>query len=289
MTKTRNQIPLSSGMIRFPLLVLLASPLVAQTPPDVATERAGYLAWLKKAPNSPLAALAQQPVGAGLRLGPTDSDIPLDGIEEHRVSPSGAAFVLQGPSGERPISRGRPYRLGRYALYLTGPYPGTILTVFDKEPGKQPPGYYDYDPALVFTGPLIRETRGKVRVLAADGIEVEATEIGSFVVPLGGRSSLRVLRIPIGGGDESDLEIFFRDESNGDGTYPAGRFVSLLPLPNGQFRLDFNRARNPFCAYSSVYPCPAPWRGNAIAAAVHAGERYTGGGLETVPAGQVEK
>ncbi len=122
-----------------------------------------------------------------------------------------------------------------------------------------------------------------MRVLASDGIEAEATEVGSFVVPLGGPTSLRVLRIQIAGGDESELEIFFRDESNGDGTYPAGRFVSLHPLSNGQFRLDFNRARNPFCAYSSVYPCPAPWRGNTLSVAIRAGERYSGGGLQAVP------
>jgi uncharacterized protein (DUF1684 family) len=128
-----------------------------------------------------------------------------------------------------------------------------------------------------------------VRILAADGIETDAAEVGTFVVPLGGRTPMRVLRIPVGSGDESELEIFFRDETNGEGTYPAGRFVSLLPLPKGEFRLDFNRSRNPFCAYSSVYPCPAPWRGNTIAAPVRAGERYTGGGLEVVPADQVEK
>jgi hypothetical protein len=281
---------LSSGMLRFLPLLWLASPLLAQVPPDLAVERAGYLAWLKKAPNSPLAAVAQQKVGAGVRLGPADSDIPLDGIEEHRVAPKGAALVLAGPEGERLISRGRPFRLARYALFLTGPHPGTVLTVFDDPSGKQPPGFYDYDPSLVFTGPLVRSERGdKLRVLGADGIEAEASEVGSFVVPLGGRTSLRVLRIPVGSGDESDLEIFFRDQSNGDGTYPAGRFVSLLPLPNGQFRLDFNRAHNPFCAYSSVYPCPAPWRGNTIPAPVRAGERYAGGGLEAVPTDQLEK
>ena len=159
--------------------------------------------------------------------------------------------------------------------------------MFTDRAGKEPPGYYDYDASMVFTGPLVRaETPKQMRVLASDGIEAEATEVGSFVVPLGGPTSLRVLRIQIAGGDESDLEIFFRDESNGDGTYPAGRFVSLLPLSNGQFRLDFNRARNPFCAYSSVYPCPAPWRGNTLSAAIRAGERYSGGGLQTVPAEQ---
>jgi hypothetical protein len=274
-------------MFRFLPFVVLASSVAAQAPPEVVMERAGYLGWLKKAANSPLAAVAQQTVGSGVRLGPSDADIPLAGVEEHRVVPNGAGLVLKGPGGDRPISRERPYRIGQYALYLTGPHPGTVLTVFDKAPAKEPPGYYDYDPALVFTGPLVRaEARSKVRVLAADGIETEASEIGSFSIPLGGGTALRVLRIPIAGGDESDLEIFFRDESNGKGTYPAGRFVSLVPLANGRFRLDFNRARNPFCAYSSVYPCPAPWRGNTVAAPIHAGERYAGGGLDLVPPDQ---
>ena len=274
-------------MIRFLFVLLLAPTLAAQAPPDIAMERSGYMAWLKKAPNSPLLAVAQQKVGEGVRLGPDDADIPLPGVEAHQLYPSGVGLILEGSSGRRPIGRGRPYRLGRYALYLSGPAPGTVLTVFTDSAGREPPGYYDYNRSMVFTGPLVRPASPRqVRVLAADGIEVEATEVGSFVVPLGGGTALRVLRIPIGGGDESDLEIFFRDASNGDGTYPAGRFVSLLPLANGQFRLDLNRARNPFCAYSTVYACPAPWRGNNLPAEIRAGERYAGGGLEAVPAAQ---
>ena len=274
-------------MTRFLPLVLLASTLAAQTPPHVAMERSGYVAWLKTGPNSPLSAVARQIVSDGLRLGPADADIPLPGIDEYRVYPTSTGLVLEGSGGKRPIGRGGPYRIGEYALYLTGPQPGTVLTVFAGRTGKEPPGYYDYDASMVFTGPLIRpETAKLMRVLASDGIEAEATEVGSFVVPLGGRTSLRVLRIPVAGGDESELEIFFRDQSNGVGTYPAGRFVSLHPLSNGQFRLDFNRARNPFCAYSSVYPCPAPWRGNTLPAAIRAGERYSGGGLQAVPAQQ---
>jgi hypothetical protein len=250
-------------------------------------ERSGYAAWLKKGPNSPLSAVARQAVGHGLRLGPADADIPLTGIDEYRVYPSGAGLVLEGSHGKRTIARGGPYRIGPYALYLTGPQPGTVLTVFTDGTSKEPPGYYDYDASMVFTGPLIRlDTPKQMRVLASDGIEVEATEVGRVLVPLGGSTSLRVLRIPFAGGDESDLQIYFRDQSNGDGTYPAGRFVSLQPLSNGQFRLNFNLARNPFCAYSSVYPCPAPWRGNTLSAAIRAGERYGGGGLQAVPTEQ---
>jgi uncharacterized protein (DUF1684 family) len=148
------------------------------------------------------------------------------------------------------------------------------------------PGYYPYDPSLVFIGPLLPPDRpGKVRVLGADGIEVDGTEAGRVLVPLGGTTRLRVLRIPLGGGEESELEIFFRDGSSGDGSYPAGRFVSLIPAGDRKFRLDFNMARNPFCAYSSVYACPLPWQGNAIAEPIRVGERYLGGGPEAPPAG----
>jgi len=274
-------------MIRFLPSVLLASALAAQIPRDVTMERAGYVDWLKNGPNSPLSAVAQQKVGDGLRLGPADADIPLPGIDEYRVYPSGAGLVLEGSEGKRPIGRGGPHRIGKYALYLTGVQPGTVMTVFRDSTGKAPPGYYDYDASMVFIGPLLRlETPKQIRVLASDGIEVEATEVGRVLVPLGGRTSLRVMRIPLAGGDESDLEIYFRDESNGDGTYPAGRFVSLDPLSNGRFRLNFNRARNPFCAYSSVYACPAPWRGNSVPAAIRAGERYSGDGLQAVPTDQ---
>ena len=82
------------------------------------------------------------------------------------------------------------------------------------------------------------------------------------------------MRIPDPATGESELEIFFRDSTNLSGTYPAGRFVSLTPAGEGRYRLDFNRARNPFCAYSSAYACPAPWRGNALPAAIAAGEKY---------------
>ena len=258
--------------------------LVAQSRDAVARERADYLSWLNTAPNSPLAAVARHPVGAGVLLGPPDADIPLPGLEAHRILPRGGSLVMETPSGMRPVGRGRPIRVGRYTLYLSGAGSGTALTVFGQDERKEAPGYHEYDPTMVFSGPLLSPERpGRTRVLAADGNETEATEAGRVVLTLGAPTRLRVLRISRGG-EESELEIFFRDQSNGQGTYPAGRFVSLIPLPDGHYRLDFNRARNPFCAYSAVYPCPAPWRGNVIPVSIRAGERYAGGGLQTPPA-----
>lgn len=271
------------------LALALAAPvaaLVAQTAPDgLARERSEYGAWLASAPNSPFVAIAQQPIGAGLRLGPAAADIPLEGLDEHRVTERGGAVSLEGSSGRRALPRGRPVPLGRYTISIAGAPGRSVLTVFDPERERKGAEHYEYDDSLVFVGSLAPpEKRGTVRVLAVDGVETEASEAGTVTVPIGGtRVRLRVLRIPIAAGEESELEIFFRDDTNGEGTYPAGRFVALLPEADGRYRLDFNRARNPFCAYSTAYPCPAPWRGNTISAPVRAGERYLGGGLATPP------
>lgn len=263
----------------------VGSPLAAQAPPDLSRERADYSAWLTSAATSPLAAIAQQPIGPGLRLGPPDADMPLDGVAEHRVTQRGGVVRLESGTATRAVPRGRPIRLGRYTVTADGSAGRAVLTVFGPRHTGKPPTYYDRQAALVFVGPLAPpDTRGTARVLGVDGIEVEAAEAGSVLVPVGDeRVRLRVLRLPVSGGEESELEIFFRDGTNGHGTYPAGRFVALVPAGNGRYRLDFNRARNPFCAYSSAYPCPAPWRGNAFRTPIRAGARYEGGGLE-VPA-----
>jgi hypothetical protein len=273
-----------------PIATLLA-PLAAvagqSAPADLARERSTYTDWLSTAPNSPLAAIALQPIGPGIRLGPDDAEVPLAGVAEHRVVERGSAVMLEGPEGSRALPPGRPVALGDFHL-AAGGIPGRrVLTVYGAAGEGKGAEYYPHDPGLVFTGPLAPPERpGRVRVLGLDGIETEAAEAGTVSVPIGGKTArLRVRRIPTGAEDESELEIYFRDGSNGAGSYPAGRFVSLTPLPDGRYRLDFNRARNPFCAYSSAFPCPAPWRGNTIESKVEAGERYLGGGLASPPPG----
>ncbi len=266
---------------------LFALPTVhaQSTPAEAAAEREAYAGWLVTAPTSPLAAIAQQPIGSGLRLGPADADIPLAGVAEHRVGEQDGAVRLAAGSGGQDLVPGRPFRLGRFTLAVGGVRGRRVITVFADSVARKPPEHYPYDPSLAFEGPLAPpERRGTIEVLAVDGIEAEAAEAGTVTVPIGGtRVRLRVRRIPTGP-EESELEIFFRDATNGDGSYPAGRFVSLIPVGEGRYRLDFNRARNPFCAYSTAYPCPAPWSGNSIAAPVRAGERYGGGGLAVPPA-----
>lgn len=70
------------------------------------------------------------------------------------------------------------------------------------------------------------------------------------------------------------LMVPFTDPTNGQDSYPVGRYVTVDdPGTSDDVVVDFNRATNPWCAYSDVYNCPIPPRGNAVATAVRAGER----------------
>lgn len=153
---------------------------------------------------------------------------------------------------------------------------GRITFRFGPLRNVHPPAWYDFDSAFVVTGTLRPPAAPAARrILRLEGTEAEATEAGTFEATLRGAPvRLTVLRVPDDGTDEAELTIYFRDATSDRGSYPAGRFAVLHPLGGNRYRLDFNRARNPFCAYSTVYPCPVPWPGNTLEAAVAAGERY---------------
>lgn len=65
----------------------------------------------------------------------------------------------------------------------------------------------------------------------------------------------------------------FTDLTNGSFTYSGGRYIDMS-IPSGKFvELDFNRAYNPYCAYSGGYSCPIPPKENHLELAVTAGVR----------------
>ena len=67
----------------------------------------------------------------------------------------------------------------------------------------------------------------------------------------------------------------FKDATSGKDTYGGGRYMDLRTgdIQNGQIVLDFNKAYNPYCAYSSGYHCPIPPRTNWLPIALEAGEK----------------
>ncbi|MDQ3015286.1 MAG: DUF1684 domain-containing protein [Bacteroidota bacterium] len=67
----------------------------------------------------------------------------------------------------------------------------------------------------------------------------------------------------------------FKDETNGVETYGGGRYLdfSKEETSDGHLTIDFNKAYNPWCAYSSGYNCPIPPKDNQLSFIIRAGER----------------
>jgi uncharacterized protein (DUF1684 family) len=74
------------------------------------------------------------------------------------------------------------------------------------------------------------------------------------------------------------LFIIFADKTSGRETYGAGRYLYADPPgPNGNVVLDFNKAYNPPCAFTTFATCPLPPRHNRLAIRVAVGEKKSTG------------
>jgi hypothetical protein len=256
--------------------LLWPSLLVAQAPPaDLTRERAAHTQWLSTDPLSPARASSFTPIDAdGITLGGAAADVEFPGAPTATVSDRDGRIVLRGWGDDRNLTRHRATPLRGHRLVPVGtPGRSSLLIYRDDKPGKRPT-WYPYQRAAALVVSLNTTTPRPQRVLSPEGTTVEATELGTVQVTFADTTlSLKVMRFPVDA-EESRILINFRDGTNDAGTYPAGRFVELIPAGGDRYRLDFNRAFNPHCAYSSVFPCPIPWGGNAFTARVEAGEKY---------------
>jgi uncharacterized protein (DUF1684 family) len=56
-------------------------------------------------------------------------------------------------------------------------------------------------------------------------------------------------------------------------TYPAGRYLEPESLGKNRFKVDFNLAYNPYCAYNDCWSCPLTPFENRLKVPIRAGER----------------
>ncbi len=74
-------------------------------------------------------------------------------------------------------------------------------------------------------------------------------------------------------GLEDYLFLPFKDLTNNRGTYGGGRYLELREPKEDFIELDFNRAFNPYCAYSDRYSCPKVPEENYLPLKIEAGEK----------------
>ena len=135
--------------------------------------------------------------------------------------------------------------------------------------------YYPVDPEYRFVVALDEhDEKERVTVETTTGEDREYLRWGTFTVELAGESvTLQAYR---GDPDEDRLWVPFRDETSGEETYGAGRYLDLEAddrTDDGRWVLDFNTAYNPTCAYAEGFSCPLPPSENWLDVPVWVGER----------------
>lgn len=63
----------------------------------------------------------------------------------------------------------------------------------------------------------------------------------------------------------------FRDLTSGNDTYGVGRYIDIDIPTDNIIEIDFNKAYNPYCAYSDGYSCPRVPKENFINLRIEAG------------------
>jgi hypothetical protein len=73
----------------------------------------------------------------------------------------------------------------------------------------------------------------------------------------------------------NNLSVWFTDETTGKETYGVGRYLDVgdeNPDTGHLYSIDFNRAYNPYCAYSPLYSCAVPRKEDHLPLALRVGE-----------------
>ncbi len=112
----------------------------------------------------------------------------------------------------------------------------------------------------------------KIMIPNIIGTEDEETITGKLIFNLKGKEYSLA---PIESG--AKLFIIFADETNGETTYGAGRFLYAdKPDSTGKVTVDFNKAYNPPCVFTKYATCPLPPQQNRLSIKITAGEKNFG-------------
>lgn len=138
--------------------------------------------------------------------------------------------------------------------------------------------YFPVKPSYRFFCVLERYSNpATVRMMTNRGVERDYLKIGYFRFIIDGRAqtlqAYGSAQEDRSGGEGETLFVPFRDGTSGKETYGAGRYLEMEETPDGLFLVDFNRAHNPFCAYSEDYSCPYPPKENWLEVEIKAGEK----------------
>jgi uncharacterized protein (DUF1684 family) len=135
--------------------------------------------------------------------------------------------------------------------------------------------YFEPDQRFVFKSKLFKyETPDTVFILGTRGEYRIAIPVGYLAFSFDGKEYKINVYKSFGRNMEEYYSIWFTDKTTGYETYGVGRYLVFEFNENAEFEytLDFNRAYNPYCAYSPKFTCPIPREEDHLDLAIRAGE-----------------
>ena len=139
-----------------------------------------------------------------------------------------------------------------------------------------PLNYYRPDPDFIFKSKLIQyDVQDTVSILGTKGETRPAILLGFLEVKKDDKVHKVNVYKSFSRTGEPYYSIWFTDQTTGEETYGVGRYLDfeLNDHPEFVYTIDFNKAYNPYCAYSSLFTCPIPRVEDYIDMEIEAGEK----------------
>ena len=134
--------------------------------------------------------------------------------------------------------------------------------------------YFEPDPAYRIEARVEENKKKDLLVLAtSDNKQKPFKKWGYAVFNLDGEEHRLLLLQTAQGLKTEGLFLPFADATSANETYGAGRYLDLKMPKNGKITIDFNKAYNPYCAYTDGFSCPFPPPENNLPVAIRAGEK----------------
>ena len=140
----------------------------------------------------------------------------------------------------------------------------------------KPLNYYEPNPDFIFKSKLFKyDVQDTVAVLGTKGETRPAVRLG--FLELKKENTLNRINVykSFSRTGEPYYSIWFTDRTTGKETYGVGRYldIELSDDPDFIYKLDFNKAFNPYCAYSAMFTCPIPREEDFLDMEILAGEK----------------
>lgn len=139
--------------------------------------------------------------------------------------------------------------------------------------------YFPTTPEMIFQVPIEpapARAFPEFELQTSQGTTRFMTILGQVTIPFKEDTQTLLLFAPLGEDPPPYVFIPFKDQTNGQETYGAGRYLDIAWTENTQqqqeITLDFNMAYHPLCLFAEGYACPLPPAENHLKIAVRAGE-----------------